>query len=260
MLVIQAESRGIPLLREVRKTQVDILVSTKPPLKVRAMCHLLKSRSGTLGHRVTVLALLSFFLVALLAGADGAAAPRRPHVAKPAAKSGQVKTPGRLRTSASPKRVPRRAVAKLTKGARPIGALLRGQRGRKSSRSAINSSKVADAARSLSRMKVRRVSPGAMVKLVRTRSVAARLAGQSKTGAKRSKVPKSIREYSIGEGRFRKIVEVRPGKGPGMSRAEYVRIKNRQGKTIRTYKWSFDRANRFQHRKPTTGGPEGRVK
>jgi hypothetical protein len=54
--------------------------------------------------------------------------------------------------------------------------------------------------------------------------------------------------------------EIRPGKGPGQSRAHYTRYKNNEGKTIRTYKDSYDRAGKFQGRKLLTGGPEGRVK
>jgi hypothetical protein len=54
-------------------------------------------------------------------------------------------------------------------------------------------------------------------------------------------------------------VEVKPSKiSPGQSRAVYVRIRNSKGKVIRTYKDSYDRANRWQGRKPLRGGPEGR--
>lgn len=73
---------------------------------------------------------------------------------------------------------------------------------------------------------------------------------------KLSKVEKSVKIEKIGE--FVKKTEVRPGKGPGQTRAEYVSIKNSGGKTVRTYKDTYDRANKFQHRKPLTGGPEGR--
>jgi RHS repeat-associated protein len=45
---------------------------------------------------------------------------------------------------------------------------------------------------------------------------------------------------------------------PGQSRAEYTYWKNAQGKVIRSYKDSYDRANRFMHRKPLRGGSEGR--
>jgi RHS repeat-associated protein len=75
--------------------------------------------------------------------------------------------------------------------------------------------------------------------------------------AKASKVQKSTSTVRIGD-KFTKKIEVRPGKGPGQSRAEYVRIKNEKGKTIKTYKDSYDRANKFQGRKPLRGGPEGR--
>ncbi|WP_242103083.1 RHS repeat-associated core domain-containing protein [Lysobacter sp. M2-1] len=71
-----------------------------------------------------------------------------------------------------------------------------------------------------------------------------------------SKVQRSVRTERVG--RFTKTTEVRPGKGSGQSRAEYVRVKNENGKTIKTYKDSYDRAGKFQHRKPLTGGPEGR--
>ena len=72
-----------------------------------------------------------------------------------------------------------------------------------------------------------------------------------------SKVEKSKTTESVG-GKFTKTTEVRPGKGSGQSRAEYVRYKNKDGKVIRTHKDSYDRANKFQHRKPLRGGPEGR--
>ncbi|MBN1281835.1 MAG: hypothetical protein JW985_02595 [Alphaproteobacteria bacterium] len=64
-----------------------------------------------------------------------------------------------------------------------------------------------------------------------------------------SKVKKEIKKETIGEGKFEKTTEIRPGKGPGQSRAEYTRIKNSEGKTIKSYKDSYDRANKFQHRK-----------
>lgn len=73
-----------------------------------------------------------------------------------------------------------------------------------------------------------------------------------------SKVPKSKTTKSI-DGKFTKTTEVRPGKGPGQSRAEYVRYKNKNGKTIRTHKDSYDRSGNFQHRKHLRGGPEGRA-
>jgi len=73
-----------------------------------------------------------------------------------------------------------------------------------------------------------------------------------------SKIKKSKKDFFIGNGRFKKTVKVVPGRGPGQSRSEYVIIKNKQGKTIKTYKDSYDRANIFQHRKSLRGGPEGR--
>jgi RHS repeat-associated protein len=76
--------------------------------------------------------------------------------------------------------------------------------------------------------------------------------------SKPSKVEKSIKTEKVGS--FTKKTEVRPSKvSPGQSRAEYVRYKNKDGKTIRTYKDSYDRANKFQGRKPLKGGPEGRL-
>ena len=77
------------------------------------------------------------------------------------------------------------------------------------------------------------------------------------TGGKRSKVKKETLEENIG-GKFTKKTDIRPGDGPGQSRAEYVRYKNENGEVIRTHKDSFDRAGTFQGRKPLTGGPEGR--
>ncbi|GAB6010446.1 hypothetical protein, partial [Dysgonomonas reticulitermitis] len=70
-------------------------------------------------------------------------------------------------------------------------------------------------------------------------------------------VSKSKTTTTIGD-KFSKTTKTVPGKGGGQSRAEYVVIKNQDGKTIRTYKDSYDRANTFQHRKPLRGGPEGR--
>ena len=74
--------------------------------------------------------------------------------------------------------------------------------------------------------------------------------------AKTSKVAKSTTTEQIGK--FTKTTEVRPGRDPGQSRAEYVRYKNEQGEVIRTYKDSYDRAGNYQGRKPLQGGPEGR--
>jgi RHS repeat-associated protein len=75
---------------------------------------------------------------------------------------------------------------------------------------------------------------------------------------KPSKVEKSKTTEKVGD-KFTKKTEVRPSKErPGQSRAEYVSVKNKDGKTIRTYKDSYDRANKFQGRKPLRGGPEGR--
>jgi RHS repeat-associated protein len=65
-----------------------------------------------------------------------------------------------------------------------------------------------------------------------------------------SKVSKSTKTESIGGGKYTKTTEVRPSKKqPGQSRAEYVKYKNKDGKTIKMYKDSYDRGNKFQHRK-----------
>lgn len=74
---------------------------------------------------------------------------------------------------------------------------------------------------------------------------------------KLSKVKKVTRTEQIGN-KFTKKTKVNPGRGPGQSRAEITTVKNKAGKTIRTYKDTFDRANKFMHRKPLRGGPEGR--
>ena len=73
---------------------------------------------------------------------------------------------------------------------------------------------------------------------------------------KLSKVEKSKTEEKIGT--FTKITEVRPGRDPGQSRAEYTWFKNANGEVVRTYKDSYDRANNWMGRKPLRGGPEGR--
>ncbi|MEW6746581.1 MAG: polymorphic toxin-type HINT domain-containing protein [Planctomycetota bacterium] len=49
-----------------------------------------------------------------------------------------------------------------------------------------------------------------------------------------------------------------PGDRGGASRAEYHVWKNAEGRVIKTYKDSFDQHNRWEHRKPLRGGPEGR--
>ena len=61
-------------------------------------------------------------------------------------------------------------------------------------------------------------------------------------------------------GKFTKITWVVRGKGGGASRAVYTVIKDSKGRVIKTFKDSYDRANRFMHRKPLRGGPEGRSK
>ncbi len=74
----------------------------------------------------------------------------------------------------------------------------------------------------------------------------------SSSSSKLSKVEKSTTTTTpIGkEGKYTKTTEVRPGKGPGQSRAEYIRYKNKDGKVIKNVKDSYDRANKIQHRKP----------
>lgn len=80
----------------------------------------------------------------------------------------------------------------------------------------------------------------------------------SSSPQKQSKVEKSTTTETVGGGKYTKKTEVRPSnKQSGQSRAEYVRYKNKDGKTIRSYKDSYDKSNKFQHRKPTTGNPEG---
>ena len=64
---------------------------------------------------------------------------------------------------------------------------------------------------------------------------------------KLSKVKKSVTTKTVGK--FTKTTKVTPGRGPGQSRSEMVKVKNQNGKTIKVYKDSYDRANKFQHRK-----------
>lgn len=75
-------------------------------------------------------------------------------------------------------------------------------------------------------------------------------------GARANKVDKTVTTEKVGK--FTKTTEVRPGRDPGQSRAEYVRYKNERGEVIRTHKDSYDRAGNFQGRKPLRGDPEGR--
>lgn len=74
----------------------------------------------------------------------------------------------------------------------------------------------------------------------------------------KSKVQKSVKTEEVGGGKFIKKTKISPGKGPGQSRAEMEMTKNADGKLIRTRKFSYDRANKFQGKKPLRGGPEGR--
>jgi len=76
-------------------------------------------------------------------------------------------------------------------------------------------------------------------------------------GSKLSKIEKSTSVRTIG-GKFTEKTKVSPGRGPGQTRSEMKVVKNSEGKTVRTYKDSYDRAGKFQHRKPLGGGPEGR--
>jgi hypothetical protein len=68
--------------------------------------------------------------------------------------------------------------------------------------------------------------------------------------AKLSKVLKSTSTTRIG--RFIKRTEIRPGRGPGQSRAEYSVYKNERGEVVKVTKDSYDRAGNFQHRKDKT--------
>ena len=80
---------------------------------------------------------------------------------------------------------------------------------------------------------------------------------QNNQTTKPSKVEKSTKTEQVGD--FTKKTKVEPSKkSPGQSRAEYVTYKNKDGKTVRTHKDSYDRGNKFQGRKPLRGGPEGR--
>lgn len=62
----------------------------------------------------------------------------------------------------------------------------------------------------------------------------------------------------MGEGKFTKKTKIIPGKGPGQSRSEMEFVKNADGKVIRARKFSYDRANKLQHKKRVRGGPDGR--
>ncbi len=89
------------------------------------------------------------------------------------------------------------------------------------------------------------------------------LSGSSRTprGApKRSKIRFSEVTQPIGGGKFTRITKTIPGRDPGQTRLEVVRIKNAAGKTIRTRNFVFDRSGKVQERvKPDRGGPEGRA-
>lgn len=61
--------------------------------------------------------------------------------------------------------------------------------------------------------------------------------------------------------RFVKKTEVRKStKAPGQSRAVYTSYRNQDGKKLKAYKDSYDRANKFQHRKHKSIAPPGGVK
>jgi hypothetical protein len=104
------------------------------------------------------------------------------------------------------------------------------------------------------------ISPGPDVSVAgaAVRSAITKAEGKAaSTTQKLSKVEKSTSSRSIG-GKFTEKTKIVPGRGPGQSRAEVKTVKNPDGKTIRTQKDSFDRAGKFQGRKPLRGGPEGR--
>lgn len=69
------------------------------------------------------------------------------------------------------------------------------------------------------------------------------------SGVKLSKVEKTLDKVKIGD-KFTKIIETKPGIGPGQSKAVYERVKNAEGTVIRNTKTSFDRANKIQNIKP----------
>ena len=69
------------------------------------------------------------------------------------------------------------------------------------------------------------------------------------TGTKQSKVEKTTKTEKLGDGKFTKTTEVRPGRDPGQTRAEYIRYKNKEGKVIKNVKDTYDRANKFIERK-----------
>ena len=99
------------------------------------------------------------------------------------------------------------------------------------------------------------VASAPLGKVVKGAKVVAKVVDKAGDVSKAAKKGKTT--TSIGD-KFTKTTKIVPGKGGGQSRAEYVVTKNKEGKTIRTYKDSYDRANKFQHRKPLRGGPEGR--
>jgi len=84
-------------------------------------------------------------------------------------------------------------------------------------------------------------------------SKSSKIANSSK---KLSKVKKTKVVESFGD--YTKTTKVIPGKGPGQSRSVMTYFKNATGRVVRSFKDSYDRANKFIHRKPLRGGPEGR--
>lgn len=72
-----------------------------------------------------------------------------------------------------------------------------------------------------------------------------------------SKVKKEVKVEKVGE-KFEKKTKIIPGRGPGQSRSEMEFVKNADGKLIRARKFSYDRGNKLQHKKPVRGGPDGR--
>lgn len=80
---------------------------------------------------------------------------------------------------------------------------------------------------------------------------------KSRNPSKESKVEPSEKIEDIG-GIFTKKTKTTPGNKPGQSRSEMEFVKNKDGNLIRSRKFSYDRGNKLQHKKPARGGPEGR--
>jgi hypothetical protein len=65
---------------------------------------------------------------------------------------------------------------------------------------------------------------------------------------KQSKVEKSSNVEKVGD-KFSKKTVVKPGDGPGQSRAKWVEVRNKKGKKVKMYKDFYDRGNKFHHRR-----------